>query len=184
MNFEIKINEKLSLKLRNAEDAEAMFLVSDKNRGHLRPWFPWVDVTLTAEDTKKYLLGELEKFEKKESADFGIWYEEQWIGSMGFHTINNTHQWAEIGYWIAKDYEGKGIMTECVKAVIAYGFNTLNLHRIQIKCDSRNKRSEAIPKRLGFSFEGRTRESRKNEEGFSDGLTFGLLKEEWLGASQ
>ena len=79
MNFDIKVNERLSLKLRHAEDAEAMFNLTDKNREHLRPWFPWVDVTITAEDTRKYLEGELEKFEKKTAADFGVWYEGQWV---------------------------------------------------------------------------------------------------------
>jgi ribosomal-protein-serine acetyltransferase len=90
-----------------------------------------------------------------------------------------TNEWAEIGYWIDKDHEGKGIMTESVKALINYGFNELNLHRIQIKCDARNVRSKRIPERLGFKLEGTIRENHKYEEGFSDGLTFGLLKSEW-----
>ncbi|MBP6949131.1 MAG: GNAT family N-acetyltransferase [Candidatus Pacebacteria bacterium] len=179
MNFEIKINERLSLKFCTVEDAEKFFLLSDKNRDHLRSWLPWVDVTLSVDDTKKYLEGEIEKFNKKTGADFGIWYDGAWIGRAGFHTIKTVHEYAEIGYWIDKDYEGKGIMNECVKAVIRYGFNDLKLHRIQIKCDSSNSRSKAIPERLGFTLEGRIRESRKRNEEFSDMLVYGLLKKEW-----
>ena len=181
MNFEIKINEKLSLKLRHEEDAEAIFSLTDKNREHLRAWLPWVDATVSSEDTKKFIVECQEKFEQKKGADFGIWYEGQWIGSMGFHTIRLDNEWAEIGYWIGKDFEGKGIMTECVKSVIKYGFEELNLHRIQIKCDSRNLRSKAIPERLGFVFEGAARENRKKDGVFSDSLTFGLLRNEWNG---
>jgi ribosomal-protein-serine acetyltransferase len=181
MNFEININEKLSLKLCHREDAEAIFLLSDNNREHLRTWLPWVDITLSSDDTKKYLEGELEKFEKKTGADFGIWYEGSWIGRAGFHTITMKHEWAEIGYWITKDHEGKGIMTECVQTLINYGFNDLNLHRIQIRCDARNMRSKAIPERLGFKLEGVIRENRKSEDGFFDSLTFGLLRNEWKG---
>lgn len=179
MNFEITINEKLALKLRHIEDAEVVFALTDKNREHLRPWFPWVDSTLTPEDTKKFLEGELEKFEKKVAVDLGVWYEGAWVGSMGFHTINVANEWGEIGYWIAKEYEGKGIMTQCVKAMITYGFHDLNLHRIQIKCDANNTKSKAIPERLGFIFEGTVRENHKRNGEFSDGLIYGLLKNEW-----
>jgi ribosomal-protein-serine acetyltransferase len=179
MTFELKINEKLSLKLRQSEDAEEMFLLTDKNREHLHPWLPWVDVTLVVEDTRRFIEKCKEKFEKKEAADFGICYEGKWIGSMGFHTINNVDEWAEIGYWIDKDFEGRGIMTECVEAIIKYGFEDLNLHRIQIKCDSFNIRSKALPEKLGFKLEGVLRESNKSENTFSDELVFGVLKSEW-----
>lgn len=180
MNFEIKINEMLSLKLRHEDDAEKVFILTDKNRDYLSPWFPWVDMTLSSEDSKKFVLECQEKFQNKKSADFGVIYEGDFIGSMGFHTIKMRDEWAEIGYWIDEDFQGKGIMTECVKAVIKYGFDELNLHRIQIKCDTRNLRSKAIPERLGFKLEGVIRESRKNEGGaFSDMLIYSLLRNEW-----
>ncbi len=179
MNFEIKINEKLSLKIRSVEEAEVFFALSDKNREHLRPWLPWVDVTLSSEDTKKYLEAVLEKFEKKTGADFGIWYEGAWVGSMGFNNINHNNEYADIGYWLSKDHEGKGIMTASVKALINYGFNDLKLHRIEISCDARNVRSKRIPEKLGFTLEGVLRDNHKRNGEFSDGLVYGLLSSEW-----
>lgn len=179
MAFEIKINEKLSLKLRGEEVAADLFLLVDKNREHLRPWLPFVDLTLSQEDTKKFLIGCLEKFESKKALDLGIWYEGKWIGSMGFHTINSSNEWAEIGYWISKEYEGKGLMTLCVRAIIDYGFKELNLHRIQIKCDALNLKSKALPEKLGFKLEGVLKEDHKHENVFSDGLVYGLLRSEW-----
>lgn len=176
--FEIKINENLSLRLRQEKDVDEMFALTDKNREHLRPWLPWVDVTLTSGDTRKFIEKCKEKFEKKTGADFGIFYDDSLIGSMGFHTIDPTNSWAEIGYWIDKDHEGKGIMTECVKAIIKYGFEDLNLHRIQIVCDSLNFKSRALPEKLGFSLEGVLKEKTKSGESFSDELIFGLLKNE------
>lgn len=179
MSFEIYINEKLSLKMRSPEDAEAFFLLTDKNREHLRPWLPWVDATLSSADTKKYLEAMLKKFEEKTGADFGIWYEGAWVGSMGFNKINSIDEYAEIGYWLDKSHEGKGIMTECVKAMLTYGFNDLNLHRIEICCDIRNLRSKGVPERLGFTLEGVLRESHKYEGQFFDSLIYGLLCSEW-----
>jgi len=184
MDFSIKIDEELSLKLRHEEDTGAVFNLIEKNRAHLKPWLPWVDRTLTPEDSKKYILGELENFQNKKTADFGIFYQEKLIGSMGFNKIDLVNEKAEIGYWIDSDYEGKGLMTKCVTAMINYGFNELNLNRIEIKCSALNKKSEAIPKRLGFTLEATLREDHKitdPETGseFTDGLIFRLLKKEW-----
>lgn len=181
MNFEIKINEKLSLKLRHAEDAEAIFLLTDKNREHLRPWLPWVDKTLTAEDTREYILGELENFEKKVAADFGIWYEGQWAGSMGYHAIKVSDKKAAIGYWLGEEFTGKGVMTECVKALVKYGFEELGLNRIEIECSTLNEKSRAIPKRLGFTLEGTLRQSHIVNSVVMDNYIYSLLKEEWNG---
>ena len=182
MDFEIKINEKLSLKLRNKSDAEESFDAVDKNREELRRWLPWVDATVSAQDTEKYIVLCREKFEKKETADFGIVYEGKLAGSVGFNTIDLKNEWAEIGYWLATSHQGRGIMTDCVRAMINYGFNELHLHRIRIKCDSSNIKSKAIPERLGFKLEGIIRESRKHNGEFSDGLIYGLLDKEWNGS--
>lgn len=184
MEFSIKVDEELSLKLRHEEDTVAVFNLVEKNRSHLRPWLPWVDRTLTQEDSKKYIIGELENFKNKKTADFGIFYQEKLVGSMGFNKIDSVNQKAEIGYWIDSDYEGKGIMTKCVTSIINYGFNELNLNRIEIRCSVLNKRSAAIPQRLGFTLEATLREDHKitdPETGveFTDGLIFGILKKEW-----
>lgn len=180
MDFEIKLNDKLSLKQRKEEDAEEIFRLIDSNREHLRKWLPWVDGTLSSEDTKKYIIECQGKFEKKETADFGVWYEGNWAGSVGFNKIDFVNEKGEIGYWIGAEYQGKGIMTECVKAMIKYGFEELKLHRIQIRCAAINEKSKSIPERLGFKLEGTIREDHKINGEFSDGLTFGLLRSEWL----
>ncbi len=180
MNYEILVNDHIILKLSHEEDAEAFFNLTDKNREHLRPWLPWVDVTLSPEDTKKYLITCQEGFRDKKSADFGIIYNGVAVGRMGFHTINHTHKWAEVGYWLDAEYQGKGIMTESVKALMNWGFKEYNLHRIQIKCDSLNIKSKAIPERLGFVLEGTAREDHVHGDTFSDGLIFGILRKEFM----
>lgn len=179
MEFEIKINERLSLKLRNAKDAEAFFNLVDKNREEFRKWLPWVDSTISPKDTNEFIIKCLDDFEKKKSADFGILYENKWVGSMGYNNIDIANKKAEIGYWLDKDYQGKGIMTDCVRAIIDYGFKELDLHRIEIKCASSNAKSKAVPERLGFTLEGTLRDDHRINGAFSNSLIFGILKSEW-----
>lgn len=181
MDFQIQITSDLSLKLRSKEDAPEFFRLIQKNKQEFQKWFPWVDGTTSVGDTEIFISRCREAFHQKRSADFGILYQEHWIGSMGFHTIQANHEWAEIGYWLDADFVGRGLMTQCVEAMIDYGFKEFNLHRIQICCNSLNIRSKAIPERLGFTLEGVVRECRKQSSGYSNGLIYGLLRNEWAG---
>src|SRR3954469_3028636 len=120
MDLVIPVRENLELRLRTEADAEAFFKLIDKNRTHLRQWLPWVDATKTAEDTRKYIQSCRSSFEKQEGLDLGIWYEGQWVGSIGFHYWDKTNRKDTIGYWLAEDFQGKGIMTDAVKALMKY----------------------------------------------------------------
>ena len=179
MNFVIPVREDLELRLRTEADVEAFFKVTDKNRTYLRQWLPWVDATKTADDTRKYIQSSISKFEKKESVDLGIWYEGQWIGSIGFHYWDKANRKDTIGYWLAEDFQGKGIVTDAVRALIKYGFEEMNLNRIEILCAVENTRSRAIPERLGFKNEGVTRQCEWLYDHFVDSVTYSLLVSEW-----
>ncbi len=179
MDFEIKINDKLSLKMPKLEDAKSIFTIIDKDRAHIGNWLYWVEKTLSPKDTEANIVERIEKFNNKEAASFYAVYENQWIGSVGFISLDKKNNEGEIGYWILSDFEGKGLMTECVKASIKYGFEELGLNRIVIKCNSKNTKSAAIPKRLGFTLEGTLRENRLVKDEYHDTFIFGLLKGEW-----
>jgi ribosomal-protein-serine acetyltransferase len=179
MDFTIKIDEQLSLKLRGPKDADSFFILVDKNREAFRQYLYWVDNTNTPADVEKFIQDCKEKFENKKGADFGVLYEGKWIGSMGFHEIDNINNKAAIGYWLDKDFQGKGIMTKCVQTIIQYGFEELGLNRIEILCEVTNIKSKAIPERLNFTFEGTLRANHKINAIFHDDLLFSLLKCEY-----
>ena len=179
MKFELRVNNKLSLVIPDVGVAPDIFNLIDKDRKHLKEWLPWVDKTVSVKDTENNLSERIEKFEKKEAASFYAVYENSFVASVGFISIDNNNQKGEIGYWLLSQFQGKGLMTECVKACIKYGFEDLGLNKIVIKCASKNIKSAAIPKKLGFSLEGTLRQDRVREDGFCDTLYFGLLKSEW-----
>jgi ribosomal-protein-serine acetyltransferase len=178
MNFELKINDKLSLKIPELSDAPAIFAVTEKDKVHLGEFLAWAHEN-TLEKTEGNLKQRIEDFEAKKAASFCIRYDGQWIGSVGFISLSQTHNKGEIGYWLASDFEGKGLMTECVKACINYGFKECGLNRIYIRCDTRNVKSAGIPKRLGFVHEGTLREDQYLGGQYNDMLLYGLLKDEW-----
>lgn len=175
--FEIKIDDSLSLVLPQLTAAPEIFGLIDKDRDHLRTWLPWVDSTSSVEDTRKNLVERIEGFEQKRQASFyGTWNGE-FVASVGFISLVDGE--GEIGYWLLSNYGGRGLMTSYVRACIEYGFETLNLKRIVIKCAEGNVKSAAIPKRLGFSKCEKTETKRIRNGSEHHTLIFTLDKSDW-----
>ena len=78
-------------------------------------------------------------------------------GSVALEHIVRRTDSAEIGYWVAADREGRGLVTRCVTALTAIAFEDLGLHRLEIRAAEGNRRSWAIPERLGWLYEGTAR---------------------------
>ena len=103
------------------------------------------------------------------------------IGDCGFHTWNKKHNRAEAFYSLKKDEDKRqGYMTEALAEVLAYGFNELNLHRIQALVADNNIASKRLLQHFNFKLEGVSREdycvNGKNE----DSTIYSLLKPEWI----
>ncbi|HEY3272725.1 MAG TPA: GNAT family protein [Methanocella sp.] len=165
------------LELRHAEE---VFRLADRNRARLRQWLPWVDSTLTVDDTWEFIRHSLEQLAKGESLAAGIWHEGSFAGVVSFVGINPAARSAMIGYWLGPEYEGKGIMTRACEALIDYGFGELGLNRIVIRAATENQRSQAIPQRLGFTREGVERQSEWLNDHFLDMVVYSMLRSEWL----
>jgi ribosomal-protein-serine acetyltransferase len=177
----IKVRENLELRVRRVEEAAESFAVIDKNREYLREYLPWVDGTQSVEDIRKTIEGWQKKFEEKSNIVLGIYFDNKYVGNMGLHDIrayNNNS--AEIGYWLAEDEQGKGIMTDCVRDLTDYGFNVLDLNRIYIECAVSNKKSRAIPERLGFVHKGTYQDGTCLYGVYQDAVIYGIVKRNWV----
>jgi len=104
------------------------------------------------------------------------------IGSVGFHSWYVEHERAELGYNLHNDFQGKGLMTEILKRVLAYGFNEMQLNRVEAFVSPDNMPSIALMKKFGFVREGLLRQHFKTPDGaIHDSAAFGLLKGEFSG---
>ena len=75
------------------------------------------------------------------------------IGAIAIHLAQN-HRRGEIGYWLATPCWGRGVMTDAARTVVAYGFETLGLHRIQATCLPHNVGSYRVMEKAGMVREG------------------------------
>lgn len=136
----------------------------------------------TAEESQKIIKRAKDLFEKENGIQWGIVLKDgnTLIGTCGYETWIKENFRGELGYDLRQSYWGKGIMSEALRAVIQYGFETLELNRIEVTTRSDNKRSINMLYRLGFKKEGVIREAVYWEGTFYDQLLFSLLKKEWI----
>lgn len=148
MTFKIKDN--LLMRSLTPDDAPEVYKTIDGNRAYLRRWLPWLDNT----DSPAVVLNVINKWEeqreKGSDSVFGLFAESVYIGNIGLHDIDRSTGTAVIGYWLAEDFQGGGIMTDSVRTLVRYAFDILELNTVGIRCALENGKSRAIPQRLGF----------------------------------
>ena len=93
--------------------------------------------------------------------------------------IDGPARSAEVGYWLDADFEGHGLVTRAVTAVLDHAFGPLGLHRVELRTNPTNKRSRSVAQRLGFTLEGVLREAAAFPDGRRDDMVYGLLASEW-----
>jgi ribosomal-protein-alanine N-acetyltransferase len=101
------------------------------------------------------------------------------IGMVGFNTLAETDRRASVGFDLARAHWGSGIMSEALRCVLTYGFETLNLNRIEADTSEHNSASQALLRKLGFREEGRQREQFYEDGAFHDLILWGLLRREY-----
>jgi len=145
-----KINPGLELRLIQPKDAPALFAVIDAHRIKLRVWLPWVDATRKLAETEKYIATALRENTASRAFTCGIWADGQLVGIIGHNRIDWANRAGFPAYWLAPSSEGKGIMTQCLRAVIAHAFGELQLNRLFLATATDNLRAQKIPEKLGF----------------------------------
>ena len=150
----------LELRRWTKEDAPAIFKEVDKNRDHLAKWLPWVQTTHSVEDSVQFVNERITGFENKDRFEYGIFLkpndsdkELSLIGAVGLVSLV-SQEFAEIGYWLAKDMQGNGIITMAVKALIEEAKESSTFSKFVIKSVPDNMKSRKVPERLGFIEKG------------------------------
>ena len=175
----LKAGRGLELRPLNLSDAQALFALVETNRERLRRWLPWPDANRCVQDSRAYILRVRAQAKAGTAQSFGLWWRDRLVGIAGFVWIDAANGSAGIGYWLAQEAEGHGLMTAAVSALVRHGFRTLKLHRIEIRAGVRNRRSRALPRRLGFRHEGTLRQVERLADRYVDHAVHGLLASEW-----
>jgi ribosomal-protein-serine acetyltransferase len=177
--FSHKIDDNLRLCLPELHTAEDIAALVKLNLEHLQPWMPWAVDDYSTDSAREWIQRTLTEFAEDGRFNAVIMVGEKPVGTIGFHNLNTANGSAEIGYWIDRGHQGRGIVTKCCRALIDYLFEVHGLNRVQINCNVENVRSRAVPERLGFTLEGIHRQVERVQGKFGDWAIYAMLKDEW-----
>lgn len=146
--------ERLFLRLLETNDAEMLWpYVSNSEISKDMSWQPHTDL----HETKDFIKNSLISIEEGKTITWCIFFGNSFCGIVSLIAILKKHRSltynrAELAYWLAPEFQGKGIMTEAGTKVIDFAFHNLKLHKLVVAHHINNKSSENLISRLGFKF--------------------------------
>jgi len=176
----LRIDSQLELKAVSIEDTDELFQLIDTNRAHLDVWFPWVETTRKPADTRAFVQSVIDARARDEACTAVIRENGRAVGLVGVNPIDLQHNSGDLGYWLIKGAEGRGIMTRSATALVSHCFDAHELNRITLRAAVQNGPSRAVAKRLGFSEEGVLREVERSPSGYVDLVFYSMLRREYL----
>jgi len=112
------------------------------------------------EETKE----QMDWYRQLQENETGMWFamglkdSNEFIGAVGLNDMSKEHKRGELGFWLLPEFWGSGYISEVVPKVLEYGFQTLDLHRIEAWVETDNENSRKVLSRLGFRHEGTLRD--------------------------
>jgi RimJ/RimL family protein N-acetyltransferase len=155
--------ERLILRMARGDDAAAVNAAVCESLADLRVHMPWAQTAPSLAQSNadcrrmqgKFLLREdlaMFMFERRADGSEG-----EFIGGTGLHRIDWTVRRFEIGYWCRTTQQGRGYVTEAVRALTPFAFDSLKARRVEVRMDDSNVRSWKVAERAGFLLEGTLR---------------------------
>ena len=132
-------------------DAQAQFAAAESSLSELRKWMIWAANGYTLENARCFLEFTHDQWDKGKQFDYAIVVDGQVCGSMGLAVqFDKAPGTLDLGYWLATSKTGRGIVS-CAAAALARAAFHSGTEYVQIRNDKNNRKSGAVPQRLGFT---------------------------------
>lgn len=166
------------------EHAEALALLVQQNAEYLFQYLPALSALSSAEVARTHLLAAVEQASTSEIFEWHIFVDDTLCGAIRLRDIDEGDRKAKIGYFIARTFSGRGIVTSAVRTVLAHCFGELKLNRIELRFAAGNEASKRVAERLGFVREGILRQEEFLNGVFVDQHVYGLLSRDFAVPAQ
>ena len=172
------VTPRLTLLATVAEHADGLWQATEASLPELMTYMAWAPQA-SVENSRAYAERTEKRFNEMLDWGFTVFHHGEVAGSIALMNYEALFHVAEIGYWIRSDLAGQGLGTEAARAVCEFGFDSIGLHRIELRAWTENPASMRIAEKLGFTREGLLREASWAKAGYQDMYIYGLLAKEW-----
>lgn len=178
VDFPVFETERTVLRKITHDDQEEMFKYCSVPE--VSKYTVW-DVHKTIEDTKAFIDSVLNRYGSSKVGPWGIEHQQtkKIIGSCSFVNWDNRNLRAELGYVLSSFYWNQGYMTEAINRIIEFGFNELNLVRIEARCHPDNIGSARVMEKTGMEFEGILRRHIFAKGDYQDVKIYAIIKDDY-----
>jgi RimJ/RimL family protein N-acetyltransferase len=172
--------ERLLLRAPRSGDGGVVNAAIRESFEQLHRWMEWARHIPSVAESETHAREAAARFRARE--ELALWLfrksDGMFVGGSGLHSMDWSVPRFEIGYWLRTSLAGQGYMTEAVRGTTQFAFNTLHAARVEIHCDSLNRKSVAVAERAGFTLEARLHHHRRNAGGeLADTLIFAKFPE-------
>ena len=181
----VRHGRRVSLRTLSAHDYGQWIEIRDRCRDWLVPWEPRpAGAPVPPEDRNSFAarcsLRERER-QMATGYGFGIFVGDRLVGELTLSSVQRgPFQSAYVGYWVDQGCAGRGYVPEAVVVALAFAFDELALHRIEISIIPRNDRSLRVVEKLGIRFEGTAERFLQINGVWEDHCRFAITQEEWV----
>ena len=156
-------SERLILRPYQLEDAQAVYegWMGDAQICDQLDWQAHKDVNVTLRLLDMWI----ESYQSPTVYHWCITMDARVVGDIMVCKWNQDDQWCELGYCVARDYQGQGIASEALQCVSRYLLDEVGFHRIQLRHTEGNEASGRVMQKCGFRYEGTQRHAKRNRNG-------------------
>lgn len=171
--------ERLKIRLFKEQDVDDLYeYCSDEDVTRYLPFETYTN-RQQAVDRINYCLEGYKKIEAPILWAIEYTQDKKLVGGIDFVKWDEANKVAEIGYVLNPKYWNRGIMTEALRTILKFGFEKMELNRIEICCDERNVASARVMEKNSLKYEGMFRQKRFQKGEFVNIKYYSILKEEY-----
>jgi ribosomal-protein-serine acetyltransferase len=176
----LEIGEGAHLRPLVRSDAEELHRLIESNRSHLSPWLPWA-AGQAFEHTVDFIGRTREQLAANDGFQAALVTDGELAGVIGYHGVDWDNRRTSIGYWLSEERQGRGTMTAAVRLLTEHALSVWELNRVEIRAAVDNRRSRAIPERLGFREEATMRRVERVGDRQLDCVVYSMVPNETAG---
>lgn len=142
-------------------DGPGLWEAVEESRWHLEQWLPWVPFNNTPHASATFTQACAAEWDAARALRFAIREHKspELLGVVGLDNCVHLHRSCHLGYWLRRSATGQGTMREAASAVVEFAFEHAQFHRVQCAAATDNFPSLRVISRLGFRFEGISRQA-------------------------
>ncbi len=177
---EIVVDAEITLRPGFKTPPETVHALVHRNLEHIGEFLSWAQPDYDLEGVREFQRLKCEQWSETAEQGYSIFFRGGYVGSVGIRGFDSPVSAVSIGYWLSAHAQGNGVMTRSVEALVRMAFERYDMNQVIIRAAPTNRRSRAIPERLGFVEVGTERQMAKNAKGeLLDLVNYSLLRSEW-----